>query len=122
MTPGRVAVLLGLLGEDGPVSMATLGAAHDLSPRTMTVLIAGLEREGLVRRAADPGDRRVSLLSLTPAGRSLSTRHLVPAQKRAAVLFDDMPEEDRRELLRLLTATLTLLEPYGITAPGHNAI
>jgi len=46
MTIGRAGVLLGLLEQDDPVSMSTLGAAQDLTPRSMTVLVSGLEKEG----------------------------------------------------------------------------
>jgi len=41
----------------------------DLTPRSVTELIDGLEREGLIARAPDAHDRRVKRLMLTEAGR-----------------------------------------------------
>jgi len=117
MTIGRAGVLLGLLERDEPVSMTALGTAQDLTPRAMTVLISGLEKEGLVRRTRHPGDGRVTLVSLTPAGRALAAQQLLPAGKQAAALFGELSDDDRTELLRLLGEVLNRLKLHGIDTP-----
>jgi DNA-binding MarR family transcriptional regulator len=117
MTIGRAGVLLGLLEQGEPVSMSRLGAAQDLTPRDMTVLISGLEKEGLVERARHPADGRVMLVSLTAAGRSLAARQLLPAGQQAAALFGDLSERDRAELLRLLGEVMRHLRLRGIETP-----
>ena len=117
MTIGRAGVLLGLLERGEPVSMSRLGAAQDLTPRAMTVLISGLEKEGLVRRTRHPDDGRVTLVSLTPAGRALASHQLLPAGQQAAALFDDLSEQDRAELLRLLGEVMRHLQLRGIETP-----
>ena len=117
MTIGRAGVLLGLLHRDEPVSMTALGTAQDLTPRSMTVLVSGLEKEGLVRRARHAVDGRVTLVSLTPAGRALASQQLLPAGKQAAALFGELSEHDRTELLRLLTEVARHLELRGIDTP-----
>ena len=117
MTIGRAGVLLGLLERGEPVSMSRLGAAQDLTPRAMTVLISGLEKEGLVRRARHPDDGRVTLVSLTAAGRSLAAQQLLPAGQQAAALFDDLSKQDRAELLRLLGEVMRHLQLRGIETP-----
>jgi len=48
---------------------------------TLTAALKSLDRRGLVRVSANPGDRRSRLLTLTPAGRSLLAR-AVPLWKR----------------------------------------
>jgi DNA-binding MarR family transcriptional regulator len=122
ITVGRAGLLLGLLERDEPVSMSALGAARDLTPREMTVLASGLEREGLVERSTDPQDRRVSLLSLTPAGRTIAAEQLLPAGTQAAGLFNELSDTDRKELLRLLGEVATALEQHGINVPLPPAI
>jgi DNA-binding MarR family transcriptional regulator len=117
ITVGRASLLLGLLDRGEAVSMSTLGAAHDLSPRDMTVLATGLEREGFVQRSSHPQDRRVTLLSLTPAGRAIASEQLAPAWRQAAALFDELSERDRNELLRLLGEVARRLELHGIDVP-----
>jgi DNA-binding MarR family transcriptional regulator len=117
MTTGRAGLLLGLLERDEPVSMSTLGTAHDLTPRSMTVLVDGLEREGFVRRTRHADDRRVTLVSLTPAGRTLASQQLIPAWKQAAALFGELSERDRTDLLRLLSEVARHLQLNGIDTP-----
>ncbi|UQU65153.1 MarR family transcriptional regulator [Couchioplanes caeruleus] len=46
-----------------------LAARCSLDPSTISRTVATLVRSGLVRRTADPADRRASVLSLTPLGR-----------------------------------------------------
>jgi DNA-binding MarR family transcriptional regulator len=121
VTVGRAGLLLGLLERDEPVSMSAFGAAHDLTPRSMTVLVSGLEREGLIQRSAHPRDRRITLLSLTAAGRAIATEQLVPARDEAATLFNDLPERDRAELLRLLREVAGHLARRGIDTPAPPA-
>jgi DNA-binding MarR family transcriptional regulator len=99
------------------VSMSALGAAHDLTPRAMTVLVSGLEREGLIERTTKPDDRRVTLLSLTPAGRAIAAEQLLPARNDAAGLFDPLSQADRAELLRLLGEVADNLRERGIEVP-----
>jgi DNA-binding MarR family transcriptional regulator len=117
MTIGRAGLLLGLLERDEPVSMSTLGTARDQTPRAMTVLVSGLEKEGLVRRTRHPDDQRITLVSLTPAGRALASQQLLPAGRQAAALFSELSEHDRAELLRLLGEVARHLELHGIDTP-----
>ncbi|MBV9448305.1 MAG: MarR family transcriptional regulator [Streptosporangiaceae bacterium] len=121
VTVGRAGLLLGLLERGEPVSMSAFGAAHDLTPRSMTVLVSGLEREGLIQRSAHPRDGRVTLLSLTAAGRAIATEQLVPARKEAAALFNDLSERDRAELLRLIREVDGHLARRGIETPTPPA-
>ena len=121
VTVGRAGLLLGLLERDEPVSMSAFGAAHDLTPRSMTVLVSGLEREGLIQRSAHPHDRRITLLSLTAAGRAIATEQLVPARNEAAALFNDLSERDRAELLRLIREVASHLSRRGIESPAPPA-
>jgi len=117
LTTGRAGLLLGLLERDEPASMSALGAARDLTPRAMTVLVSGLEKEGLVQRTRHPGDRRVTLVSLTPAGRAITSQQLLPAGQQAAALFGELPEHDRTELMRLLSEVARHLKLHGIETP-----
>lgn len=47
---------------------ADIVAAFGFAPRTVTEAIDGLERDGLVRREADPADRRAKRILITQAG------------------------------------------------------
>ncbi|MER7459278.1 MarR family transcriptional regulator [Micromonospora sp. NPDC126480] len=60
-----------LLASRGPVRVVDLAAALHVHPSTVTRTCDRLVRRGLVARQAGERDRRVSLLSLTAAGRDL---------------------------------------------------
>lgn len=55
----------------GPLTPSELAARERIQRPTATRVVARLEEAGLVARTADPGDRRSSLLSTTPAGTEL---------------------------------------------------
>src|SRR3954463_3643941 len=55
----------------GPLTPSELAKRERVQRPTATRLVARLEELGVLQRAADPQDRRSSLLSVTPAGRAL---------------------------------------------------
>src|ERR1700674_3672138 len=57
--------LLCQLHDDGPRRMADLASGLDVTPRNVTTLVDGLERDGLVRRRPHPTDRRATVIELT---------------------------------------------------------
>ncbi|CAL9286703.1 hypothetical protein SUDANB51_06995 [Streptomyces sp. enrichment culture] len=59
----------------------------------MTGLLDALETDGLVRREADPTDRRALLVSLAEQGRSLTAALRSGRDELAAELFQGMPDE-----------------------------
>jgi len=57
----------------GPVTLGDLAAAERVQPPSLTRVVAKLEHRGLVSRAVDGEDRRVSRLQTTTEGRRLLT-------------------------------------------------
>src|SRR3954449_132913 len=55
----------------GPLTPSELAACERIQRPTATRVLARLEEAGLVSRAADPADRRSSLVSVTAEGRAL---------------------------------------------------
>ena len=62
------ASLLASVNRLGSPSLGELAEAEQVQPPTMTRLAAGLESAGLVVRWADPADRRIARVRLTPQG------------------------------------------------------
>jgi DNA-binding MarR family transcriptional regulator len=90
------------LTSSGPMRMNELSSALGVVPRTVTTLVDGLEREGLVERAADPQDRRATLLSITDAGRRQVRQFIGTRLSGAAVLFEILNPSERRQLGKIL--------------------
>ena len=61
-------VLLPLFEEDG-LRMGEVAKRARLSKQTMTTMVRLAERDGLVERSPDPGDRRATRVRLTAKGR-----------------------------------------------------
>jgi DNA-binding MarR family transcriptional regulator len=70
LSEGRFQTLMRLTHHpEGRTTMGELAEMLDVSPRTITGLVDNLERDGLVRRVDDPGDRRSVYAEITPQGR-----------------------------------------------------
>ena len=77
---------------------------------TATRLIAGLEERGLVGRTADPGDRRSSLIAVTPEGAALLRELRTRKDAFLARRLNALPPEDRDTLARAAALLDRLLE------------
>src|ERR687890_1337853 len=65
---------LASIDRHGPLTPSELAAHERVRRPTATRLLARLEDAGLVERAADPDDRRSSLISVSADGRTLLRR------------------------------------------------
>jgi DNA-binding MarR family transcriptional regulator len=61
-----------------------------------------LEARGLISRAPDPADRRVNLLSVTPAGRALCRRTRAAIRVHEERLLSELPAAQRDHFLTAL--------------------
>jgi DNA-binding MarR family transcriptional regulator len=108
ITQGRFGVLMALWGNDHrgearpPLSPAALAERTGVTRATMTGLIDTLERDGLVRREADPADRR--MMTVTPTPRAVDLlRQILPGHfQRMAALMLPLTESEREVLVSLL--------------------
>jgi DNA-binding MarR family transcriptional regulator len=55
----------------GPLTLGQLAAAEQVKPPTMTRIVTGLEKQGLVRRIGDPRDRRLTRIQATTRGQKV---------------------------------------------------
>jgi DNA-binding MarR family transcriptional regulator len=97
-------VVLTALGREPTRTQAALAASIGADKTRLIPVLDDLQRRDLISREADPADRRVRLLGLTPAGRRLHAA--VRADIRAAeeALLADLAEADRAGLLAALAA------------------
>jgi DNA-binding MarR family transcriptional regulator len=70
LTPARASAL-SIMVFGGRVTIGQLAQAEQVSAPTMTRLVVGLERDGLVRREHDPHDGRVVWLAATAKGKRI---------------------------------------------------
>lgn len=90
----------------GPLRLGELAAAENISPSTLTRIVASLEERGLVTRRQDGDDRRVMWTELTPEGTDVLERM---RRERTLYLARRVAQLDTRERAALETA-LPVLE------------
>jgi len=113
---------LEVLLHKGPQPINVIGKKVLLTSGSITSAIDRLEAKKLVRRTADPSDKRARIVQLTSAGRHLAARafrqHAADIEQTLAVL---RPSE-RTELVRLLkkagTWAESRLQPAAPPAPN----
>lgn len=96
----RAKALLHLAG--GSLTMRELAAGIATDAPYTTVVVDDLERRGMVRRRPDPDDRRVKVVSLTPAGRrAAETAKRILDEPPA--MFGRLSKDELATLARILT-------------------
>src|SRR5829696_7548198 len=94
-------------GPDYRLRPTDLTSATMLTSSGTTKRLDKLEREGLIRREADPNDRRGTLITLTQAGRELidavTAAHLANERR----LLETLDEGEKRLLADLLRKLLS---------------
>ena len=101
---------LSTIAATGPRRITDLAAIQGIAQPSMTELIAALERAELVRRERDPLDGRVSLATLTAAGRDYVRDHRRAATKSLAELVAKLPDPDRAALTAAVPGLVHLRE------------
>ncbi|HEY6533487.1 MAG TPA: MarR family transcriptional regulator [Acidimicrobiales bacterium] len=76
---------LGLLyfSPTGELPLGKISERLQVRPATITSVVDRLEKQGLLRRTRPDGDRRVTLATITPAGRAI-------VEKATTIIVDDV--------------------------------
>jgi DNA-binding MarR family transcriptional regulator len=98
------AATLGSLRRHGPARLTELAAGEGVSQPSMTALVARLADQGLIERSGDPADRRVVVISLTPAGAELLDRRHAARTRRLTGPLGALPDDDVQRIADALPA------------------
>ncbi|MEV5333612.1 MarR family winged helix-turn-helix transcriptional regulator [Streptomyces werraensis] len=97
-----VGVLVSLLAAGEPLRIGEIADRMQVVGPHVTRQVQVLEKRRLVRRIADPLDRRASLIEPTEAGNDAARRYVTTLLGWFAEVLADWPRQDRDDLLRLL--------------------
>jgi DNA-binding MarR family transcriptional regulator len=119
LTHYEFAVLTYLRWASGAsAAMSEIAEATNASLSRLSHVCSRLERRGLVVRAASPEDRRVTVATLTGAGRRALIRaipgHIATARR---LVVDTLSEEDLAHLARITAILGDRLDPEGRLGP-----
>jgi DNA-binding MarR family transcriptional regulator len=101
---------LSRMEQAGSATPSALARAELITPQAMGATVSALVRRGLVERHPDPGDGRLTILSLTEAGRQV-VRNKESARIR--LLAGVLAERFTSGELQVLLAAAPLIERLG---------
>jgi DNA-binding MarR family transcriptional regulator len=105
----------------GGTTSADLAEHLAVTPPTISRLVDGLERKGLVQRVSLESDRRQVRLDLTDAGRAILREFQRKASKRIQHLVDQLTPAEQRLLERSLTSLDRALMTSALGRPASAA-
>lgn len=101
--------VLATLDDIGPAGISQLAEADGISQPTTSVQVAALVQDGYVSKAADPGDARAQILTLTEAGRA----YLRENRERIAAVVQGRLGGHSEDEIAAAIAVLTSLTEKG---------
>jgi DNA-binding MarR family transcriptional regulator len=126
MSPGRFTVMMLLYdkiaGNPIPKTPAELAEMSNVTRATITGLVDTMEKDGLVTRRHDSGDRRMMLIHLTPKGHAMLQEILPGHFKQMAAQMAPLSEHERKTLVRLLSKLANDPAASHIETSGHSTI
>jgi DNA-binding MarR family transcriptional regulator len=104
LSPAKFEVLHQLARAGDSMPLRALAVGQRCVPSNMTQLVDRLESDGLVRRVADPADRRIVRAVLTPEGRERAAAGAEAVGRVQRAFSAALAPADRAALERVLSA------------------
>ncbi len=101
ITPAHLRALR-MLNRHGTMRLSGLSDHLRIAPRSTTEVVDALESRDLVRRRADPGDRRATLVEVTERGAGVLDAISAARGAEAGRVFGRLSPADRADLARIL--------------------
>ena len=117
VVPGQFAQLLALYERDG-LTQAELCRTVQIEQATMANTLNRMERDGLIARTADPGDRRRTLIHLTPKALGLEAALVASAREVNRVATAGLSDAEIAAFLSTMQHMIANLE--RAEANGHE--
>lgn len=108
-------------GEPYCLSPTQLYKSLLITSGAMTNRLSHLEQQGLIRRIADPDDKRSTLVSLTPHGQELIEEALIVHTQTQNALLSSLSDAQRAQLESLLRELLLTFPPEGLGDKPQSA-
>ncbi|MEU3226976.1 MarR family transcriptional regulator [Streptomyces sp. NPDC006976] len=112
LTPSQATLLCAVRNE--PRQMADLAASLGMTKNALSQLVDRTARRELVGRASSAQDRRVIMLSATPAGKVLAEAFYAEVGKRLPEIASNLDADDQRDFERVAT---TIVDTSDLSTP-----
>jgi DNA-binding MarR family transcriptional regulator len=115
LTPSQISVLFTIV-RLGPLGLSELAEIETLNPTMLSRITAQLSDSGLIRRSADPEDRRAAFVVATAAGRRIRERIHRERTQALRAHVEELEEHEREALWH----ALPVLEELAERLPGRR--
>lgn len=95
--------ILDYLGRQDDRKMTDIANIMNVTTAAATGTVDKLVKYGYVKRSADPNDRRIIRIKVTPKGGHVLNKLIDERRQMIMNIFGKISEEDRKEYLRILT-------------------
>jgi DNA-binding MarR family transcriptional regulator len=116
LTPSQTSVLFTIV-RLGPLRLSEVAEVESLNPTMLSRITAQLCDSGLIRRSADPEDRRTAFVGATAAGRRMRERIHRERTQALGAHIEELDERQREALWEVLP----VLEELADRLPGRHA-
>ena len=103
-----------------PAAVGELARALRCDRSNVSRLVDRAARHDLVRRRADDEDGRVTMIELSPQGRSLAEAFIARLESRTQALIAAWTDERRRAAVEVLNELAEAMEAAGQAQPAHR--
>ncbi len=119
LTPSQTSVLFTIV-RLGPLRLSEVAELESLNPTMLSRITAQLCDSGLIKRSADPRNRRSAVVQATAAGRRTRERIHREQTRALATHIEELDERQRQVLWEALPVLEELAQrlPGGRPAPG----
>lgn len=101
LAPSHGDIIFTLLNTE-TITMKDLAGTIKKDKSTVTVLVEKLVRQGYIKKARDPGDNRITHLSLTQKGADLKPMFEDISKNLFETVYKDIPKKEREALMKTL--------------------
>ena len=102
-TPHQIDALMTLASSESGLNMNEIAKQQNCALSTATALVDRLEKQGLVERHDDPGDRRVVRIVATDQARTFVACAMEGKRGMATKLLEPLNDREVNQLVTLLT-------------------
>lgn len=115
LTPSQTSVLFTIV-HMGPLRLSEVSEIESLNPTMLSRITAQLCDSGLIRRSADPDDRRAAFVQATAAGRRIRGQIHRERTQALSAHVENLDEHEREALWN----ALPVLEELAARLPGRR--
>lgn len=122
LSPSGRQILAVVEGARQPLEPTVIAERLLITTGSVTSLLDGLEKRGLIRRLPHPNDRRKLLIDITPAAQAI-VDELLPSlhAREREVISSALSTNEQRQLLRLIAKVQhAALQARSTPAPAGN--